>query len=227
MTRTIAAGGRAARWLARPLPSCLEIAKATAVNAALSLGAAFWLGILSPGGIGVALIHAQGTDRKDTGSSQLVEVTRWIDGKRPSFALDDLTGARHDLANASGRLVLVHFFATWCEPCREELPALQRLIDRSGHSTLAIFAISVGEPDQRVRRFFEGAPLRYPVVLDRDREAAKTWRVQSLPTTYVLDRGLEPRLVVEGEFEWDRVANEQMLEALLSARQGASSRDGG
>ncbi len=203
------------------------MAKTIAAGVALSLAAAFCLGILSPPVIGVASIQAEAADGKNTSPSQLVEVPRWIDGKTPSFVLDGLTGARHDLGNASGRVVLVHFFATWCEPCREELPALQRLMDRSGPSTLVIFAISVGEPDQRVRRFFEGNPLRYPVVLDRDREVAKTWRVQSLPTTYVLDTELVPRLMVEGEFEWDRVTGEQLSESLLAVRRGASSREGG
>ena len=133
--------------------------------------------------------------------------------------LEDLTGVRHDLSDSSGRVVLVHFFATWCEPCREELPALQRLLERSRNSGLAIFAISVGEPDARVRRFFEPMPTNYPVVLDRDRAAAKTWRVQMLPTTYVLDRELKPRLMVEGEFPWDRVKGEQLLGAASSLRQ--------
>jgi peroxiredoxin len=119
----------------------------------------------------------------------------------------------------------VHFFATWCEPCRKELPALQRLIERSGDSTLAIFAISVGEPDERVRRFFETTPLTFPVVLDRDREVAKLWRIQSLPTTYVLDRQLGPRLIVEGEFEWDRVKADQLLD-VLSERQDKPTTEG-
>jgi hypothetical protein len=61
--------------------------------------------------------------------------------------------------------------------------------------------------------------LKIPVVLDRDREVSKKWRIQTLPTTYVLDRGLEPRLMVEGEFQWDRVKAEQLLDAVLSAGQ--------
>ena len=161
-------------------------------------------------------LPAQATDGKSVGS--LVEAPPWADGK-PSFVLDDLTGARHDLSESSGRVVLVHFFATWCEPCREELPALQRLLERSRESGLTIFAVSVGEPDARVRRFFEPMPMNYPIVLDRDRAASKTWRVQMLPTTYVLDRDLKPRLVVEGEFRWDQVKGEQLLDAVPPPRQ--------
>jgi thiol-disulfide isomerase/thioredoxin len=222
MTATIAAGGRSAHWRARHLRFRLELA------AILSLAAVFWLGIVSSVGLGggaVAFFDARAADGKGPPASELVEVPRRTDGQKPSFALDDLGGARHDLSNAPGRVVLVHFFATWCEPCREELPALQRLSERSMDSTLAIFVISVGEPDERVRRFFETNPLKIPVILDRDREVAKTWRIQTLPTTYVLDRELEPRLIVEGEYEWDRIKTEQLVDAMLSVRRDRPARD--
>ncbi len=176
-----------------------------------------WSGNLSADAEGFATrLQTRSADGK--GASALIEVPRRPDDKKPSFVLDDLAGARHDLASAPGRVVLVHFFATWCEPCREELPMLERLLERSKGSALAVFAVSVGEPDDRVRRFFEAMPLKYPVVLDREREVAKTWRIQTLPTTYVLDRDLEPRLMVEGEYVWDRLDPEQLLDAVPRAR---------
>jgi thiol-disulfide isomerase/thioredoxin len=147
---------------------------------------------------------------------RLIEVQSPLRGSQPSFFLDDLAGSRHDLSGTPAPLVLVHFFATWCEPCREELPALQRLSDRGKESSLAVFAISVGEPDLRVRRFFEPMPLTFPVLLDRDKEVAKTWRVETLPTTYVLDGARKPRLLVEGEFEWDQVKVGELLNAVSS-----------
>jgi peroxiredoxin len=167
--------------------------------------------------IALALFWSEASKADASSSGSLVEAPQWADGK-PSFVLDDLAGARHDLSASSGRSVLVHFFATWCEPCREELPALRRLLERSRDSGLAIFAVSVGEPDARVRRFFESMPTNYPVVLDRDRAASKAWRVEMLPTTYVLDRDLKPRLVVEGEFRWDEVKSEQLLDAVPPVR---------
>jgi peroxiredoxin len=210
-------GGGRARRPAVSWRACLRFARFSA-TCIVALGAALlWrhasnTSMANP----VPLLPTQATEEKSVGS--LVEAPPWTDGK-PSFVLDDLTGARHDLSDSSGRLVLVHFFATWCEPCREELPALQRLLERSRESGLAIFAVSVGEPDARVRRFFEPMPTNFPIVLDRDRAASKTWRVQMLPTTYVLDRELKPRLVVEGEFHWDRVTGEQLLDTAPPVRQ--------
>jgi thiol-disulfide isomerase/thioredoxin len=180
--------------------------------------AVLWLGILAGGGSG-SFAGTQAVDGNASLASEMVEAPRRTDGQKPLFTLGDLAGLQHDLASMSGRLVLVHFFATWCEPCREELPALARLSERSEASALAVLAISVGEPDERVRRFLATNPLSIPVVLDRDREVAGKWQIHTLPTTYVLDRGLEPRLMVEGEFQWDRVKAEQLLDAVLSAGQ--------
>lgn len=123
---------------------------------------------------------------------------------QPGFALRDSTGSEIALAAAPGQIVLVHFFATWCEPCREELPALSRLAAR-GKGTVRVLAISVDEPDLRVRRFLDTMPLAFPVLLDRDRAVAKGWNVATLPTTFVLDANLHPRLQVETDFAWDDI----------------------
>ena len=143
-----------------------------------------------------------------------------------SFRLDDLAGTQHELGKTNANVVLVHFFATWCEPCREELPALQRLIERSGASDLAVFVVSVGEPDDRVRRFFTSMQLSFPVLLDRERQVAKAWRVETLPTTFVLNRELEPRLMVEGEFAWDGIKLEELSDT-IGLHKTPPRKDGG
>jgi thiol-disulfide isomerase/thioredoxin len=165
---------------------------------------------------GAALSSLSQANAASARISRLAEVPSSIRTAKPSFLLDDLAGTRRDLSGARASLVLVHFFATWCEPCRDELPALQRLSDRGKDIPLAVFAISVGEPDLRVRRFFEPMPLSFPVLLDRDKGVAKTWQVATLPTTYLLDRELKPRLLAEGEFEWDQTSAEQLLDAVSS-----------
>ena len=131
------------------------------------------------------------------------ELRAWTEGEQPPFVLDSLARDRISLAAQRDRVVLVHFFATWCEPCRAEMAALQRLAERSERGRLAILAINAGEPDARVRRFFDTLPVDFPILLDRDQAITKAWQVTTLPTTFVLDRTLAPRLVVEGDLDWD------------------------
>jgi peroxiredoxin len=139
-----------------------------------------------------------------------------IDGQRPLFNLDDLNRRAVSLADQQGEIVLVHFFATWCEPCREELPALNRLVARSDPGKLRVLTISVAEVDVRVRNFVDKLPVNFPVLLDRDRSVARAWNVSALPTTFILDRNLKPRLFVERDYDWDRFDVGQILKSFGS-----------
>lgn len=133
----------------------------------------------------------------------------------PLAPLPVLDAGPLDPATLAGKVVLVHFFATWCEPCREELPALARLA--ADHPTaLAIVAVDVGEVDVRVRRFLAGQPLPFPVTLDRDRAFTKAWGISALPNTIVLDPTLRPRLRATGDVAWDTSAPRAALAALFS-----------
>jgi peroxiredoxin len=139
----------------------------------------------------------------ETGAT--AELQRWTGGERPAFILQDLTGTEVGLAPHRGRVVFVHFFATRCEPCREELPALRRLVKRSAGQPVTVLAVSVGEVDDRLRRFAEKVPLNFPLLLDRDRAVAKAWEVDSLPTTFILGSDLQPRFSVGADFAWDNL----------------------
>jgi thiol-disulfide isomerase/thioredoxin len=124
--------------------------------------------------------------------------------EKPTFTLPDLAGRPLKLEEQRGRVVLVHFFATWCEPCREELSSLARLVQGPRGTRIAVVAVNVAEVPVRVRRFFDGTPVSFPVVLDADRTVTRAWGVGILPTTFVLDHALQPRLFVEGDLDWPR-----------------------
>jgi peroxiredoxin len=142
------------------------------------------------------------------------ELVRTDGAVNPDFSLRDLDGRSVSLRAFKGRMLLVHFFATWCEPCREELPALGRFLDRSS-SRASVLAISIAEPEPRLKRFFEQMPVNFPVLLDPDRNVAKSWNISALPTTYVLDADAKPVLIVEGEFPWDTIDADRITGLLL------------
>ena len=154
--------------------------------------------------LGAGLMWGAQLARPAVASDAPSELTH-TDTHKPPFSLDDLNQEPVSLADRRRDIVLVHFIATWCEPCREELPALNRLVARSDRSQLRVVTISVAEVDVRVRNFVEKLPVNFPILLDRDRSVAKSWNVSALPTTFILDHNLKPRLFVERDYDWDRL----------------------
>lgn len=136
----------------------------------------------------------------------------------PSFALPATSGGPVSLADRRGRFVVVHFFATWCAPCREELPALQHFAAQAASGELDVLVISVAEPDGRVRRFTDSLPFALPVLLDRDRAVTRAWGIVALPSSVVLGPDLTPLLGIETDFAWDGTSPRQLIER---ARQNA------
>jgi thiol-disulfide isomerase/thioredoxin len=130
------------------------------------------------------------------------------------IVLDSITGERIALDARRGRPVVLHFFATWCEPCRAELPLLASFA--AGRDDLITFAIDVGEVDIRVQRFAAQVGWTRPVLLDRDRAVARAFGVTALPTTIVLDAGLTPRLIAEGDLDWRNAAVTAPIVALAT-----------
>ena len=90
----------------------------------------------------------------------------WKESKAPPLALRDLAGAPHALADYRGKVVLVNFWATWCEPCREEMPSMQRLQDRLAGQPFAVLAVNYGEADTRASEFVKRSSLDLTVLLD-------------------------------------------------------------
>jgi len=136
----------------------------------------------------------------------------WADGPTPALALQDLEGRLHRLEDYRGRVVLVNFWATWCEPCREEMPSLNRLRAGLAGQPFAVLAVNLAESEARVRKFMEQVPLEFPVLLDRDSAAAKAWRARLLPVSFLLGPEGRIRYWALGEIDW---AQESVRKAIL------------
>ncbi len=136
----------------------------------------------------------------------------------PAIALDDLEGGRTDLAALRGRVVLVNFWATWCPPCRREMPSMERLRQALAGEAFTVLAVNVGEAEDTVFAFtgqLEPAPA-FTILLDRDSAALRAWPVKGLPTTFVVDR--EGRLAARavGGREFDDPGIVQDIRRLLA-----------
>jgi thiol-disulfide isomerase/thioredoxin len=160
--------------------------------------------------------------------AQPVDLRAATEPAGPLFKLDEFRGGGPlSLADQRGKIVLLHFFATYCEPCRPEMASLNRFLKANTDKPFAVFAVDVGEIDLKVRAFFEKEPVDFPVVLDRDRKISKAWGVYALPTTIVLNDGLKPVLIVEGDLDWSHPEVIRKLEILLPVQGNRGPRTGG
>jgi thiol-disulfide isomerase/thioredoxin len=139
----------------------------------------------------------------------------WSGGATPPLALRDLDGKEHKLADYRGKVVVLNFWATWCDPCREEMPSMQRLQEKLAGKPFAILAVDYGEGAPRIRDFLKNVPVHFTVLLDRDTSAATAWKVKVLPTTLVIDAEQRVRFVAVGDIGWDSPPVEAEIRKLL------------
>lgn len=127
----------------------------------------------------------------------------WTHGATPPLALRDLAGAEVDLHGLQGRVVVVNFWATWCEPCIAEMPSLQRLRERLRGKPFEVLAVNYAESPEKVKAFLRKSGIDLPVLLDPGKEAADAWSAKGLPMTFVVDRAGKVRFWVFGERDWN------------------------
>lgn len=136
------------------------------------------------------------------------DLRSWSNGPTPDLQLTDLAGRSHRLADYRGQVVLLNFWATWCEPCREEMPSVEQLRKKLAGRPFVVLAVNVNEPESRVRNFLSRLPLDFPVLMDADGRTTTAWKVRILPASFLIARDGRIRYTVTGELDW---ANEQVV----------------
>jgi thiol-disulfide isomerase/thioredoxin len=142
------------------------------------------------------------------------DVSPWA-GPVSDFSLVDTGGKTWRPADLRGRAVLLNFWASWCPPCRAEMPTLQQVADFYGADKLLVLAINFKEPAARALKFAASTGLTLPVLLDTDGRVARQWGVNVFPTTLTLDHRGQPRQRVRGEVDWSGGAAEKLIKPLL------------
>jgi thiol-disulfide isomerase/thioredoxin len=144
------------------------------------------------------------------------ELTPWPNGPTPLLTLSDARGTPHTLTAYRGQVVLVNFWATWCEPCREEMPALQALQNTLGKERLVVLAVNYGESPEKIHKFTHNMPLDFPILLDKHTDIVRAWQVRVLPTSFVLGPDGKIRYRAVGLLDW----GDKQVVKLLAALSG-------
>jgi peroxiredoxin len=141
----------------------------------------------------------------------------WSGGPRPALELKDLDGRVHRLADFRGRVTLINFWATWCVPCRDEMPSIQGLKEKLAGRPFAVLAVNLDEPESRIRKFLSQTKVDFTVLLDPERKAAKAWDARILPASFVVGPDGRIRYTVTGDLDWENEHVVMIVSELLPA----------
>ena len=137
----------------------------------------------------------------------------------PEFSLQDTHGKLHRLSDYRGKPVIINFWTTWCPPCREELPSMNRAWHKIKEEGVAMLAINMGEGEDTIFIFSADYPTDFPVLMDRSGEVIEQWPVKGLPTTFVIapDGTIAYRAI--GSREWDA---RELLDTVRALKESPS-----
>ena len=154
------------------------------------------------------------------GTAEARDLQAYKGGAAPPLVLKDLSGKTQDLKQYRGKVVLINFWATWCPPCRAEMPSLQRLKAKLAGKPFVILAVDMGEAEPQVKAYIREIKTDFSVLLDKDGRALKAWKVFACPTSYVVDAQGKIRYGLYGASEWDASDKvEKITQLMPSAAQ--------
>ena len=132
----------------------------------------------------------------------------------PQVAGFDATGKAHPLASLRGQAVVINFWASWCEPCREEMPSLAQLA-RAHSGKLRVLAVNYKESPAAVAQFAATTGLDLPTLRDPDGALARAWGIRVFPSTVLVGADGRVRSVVRGALDWNGAAAQPLVAPLL------------
>jgi peroxiredoxin len=133
----------------------------------------------------------------------------------PDFTLKSLDGKNLKLSEMAGNVVLINFWASWCGPCREEMPLLNALHNKYEPLGFTVLGVNVEEDVKGAKGFLKNFPVDFPVLLDNTNKVSKQFKVVAMPTTVVVDRDGNMRYLHQGYKSGDEAKYRQMVKTLV------------
>jgi len=153
------------------------------------------------------------------------EIDGLLQKEAPPLDVVDLQGVRHTMRGLRGKVVVINFWASWCPPCREEMPSLTRMYNTLKGKGVVLLAVSIDEDRNALEGFLRKTPLNFPVVHDSNGRWAAAYKVYTYPTTFIIDRYGVVRRYLLGSQEWDSGALLEELGRLLDADNSPKNGD--
>lgn len=141
----------------------------------------------------------------------------------PDFILPDLKGQMKSLSNYKGKVVFLNFWATWCKPCREEMPSMQELYTALMGKNFEILAVSIDKGKPEVEKFVKEYGLTFPILHDRKSKVKEVYKTTGVPETFIIDQNGMIAEKVMGPRDWRYEGNLKTILGLL--KNGPKSPD--
>jgi len=142
----------------------------------------------------------------------------------PEFSLNDLSGNKVNLSDYKGKVILINFWATFCVPCKAEMPSLNNLFLAFKNNGLIVLAISTDDSEKPVQSFIKEKAIAFPVLMDKDQEVYfDLYGVLGLPTSFLIDRDGIIREKIRGERVWDAPDMKEKISMWLSKTDSVKS----
>jgi peroxiredoxin len=134
----------------------------------------------------------------------------------PDFTLPDMAGKNQRLSDYRGKVVFLNFWATWCPPCREEMPSMERLHQTFKGRGLLVLAVNLQESPNLVRKFARNFGLSFPILLDETGEVSSAYGARAIPVTYLIDTNGSIAARAVGARDWASPAALGLIEKLAA-----------
>ena len=134
----------------------------------------------------------------------------------PPLKLTDLQGKIHDLKDYKGQIVLVQFWATYCTPCRKEMPSMNNMMKKMADVPFKILAVDMGETKEEVTQFVNEVKPEFSILMDETGKSIADWRVFAAPSNFIIDPQGKIRYTLFGGVEWDSDELINKIKALAS-----------
>ncbi|WP_347332699.1 TlpA family protein disulfide reductase [Marinimicrobium locisalis] len=135
--------------------------------------------------------------------------------KAPDFTLKSESGENIRLEEQRGKVVMINFWASWCAPCRKEMPLLDELYDRYKDAGFTLFGVNVEQDPEAAKKFLENVGVSFPILYDPESDVSRTYQVSAMPTTVMVDRDGEVRYVNRGYKEGDEEKYRKQIRELI------------
>ena len=138
-----------------------------------------------------------------------------IDESAPDFVLKSHTGSNLRLSELRGQVVMINFWASWCGPCRQEMPLLESLHKRYQKLGFTLLGVNVEEDTRAAKAFLKDTPVSFPILYDTENNVSRMYKVAGMPSTVVLDRDGKLRFRHTGYVPGDEAEYSKVIRALM------------